>query len=161
LLFKGKHVKTGYELQEKRTSGHEYALKSIILDRVSPTFVKELKNEIAILRSLDHPNIGMLILMLVGICSCTMFVGCFTQYVFFSTLLVKLHEVYTVRFGLASLSTNFSIGSEQPCVMVGILLLLLNCSSLPTSYLCAVPVDDLHDLGIVRRRRPLRQISVQ
>jgi serine/threonine protein kinase len=36
---------------------HVYALKSIILDRVSPTFVEELKNEINILRSLDHPNI--------------------------------------------------------------------------------------------------------
>jgi serine/threonine protein kinase len=34
-----------------------YALKSIIIDRVSPEFVDELKNEINILRCLDHPNI--------------------------------------------------------------------------------------------------------
>ena len=35
-----------------------YALKSIILDRVTdPTFRKELMNEIAILRTVDHPNI--------------------------------------------------------------------------------------------------------
>jgi calcium-dependent protein kinase len=34
-----------------------YALKSIIMDRVSPEFVEELKNEISILRCLDHPNI--------------------------------------------------------------------------------------------------------
>lgn len=36
---------------------HVYALKSIILDRVSPAFVEELKNEINILGSMDHPNI--------------------------------------------------------------------------------------------------------
>lgn len=34
-----------------------YALKRIMLDRISPTFIEELKNEIAILRSLDHPHI--------------------------------------------------------------------------------------------------------
>ena len=34
-----------------------YALKSIQLDRVSTLFLEELKNEIDILRSLDHPNI--------------------------------------------------------------------------------------------------------
>jgi len=35
-----------------------YALKSIILDQVTnDTFVKELRNEIDILRTLDHPNI--------------------------------------------------------------------------------------------------------
>jgi serine/threonine protein kinase len=34
-----------------------YALKSIQLDRVSPTFVEELKNEIDILKTMDHPNI--------------------------------------------------------------------------------------------------------
>jgi serine/threonine protein kinase len=38
-------------------SGKSYALKSIILDRVSTTFIDELKNEIAILKALDHPNI--------------------------------------------------------------------------------------------------------
>jgi serine/threonine protein kinase len=34
-----------------------YALKSISTDRVSPEFVAELKNEINVLRCLDHPNI--------------------------------------------------------------------------------------------------------
>ena len=39
------------------TTEYHYALKSIHLDRVSPIFLEELKNEIRILRSLDHPNI--------------------------------------------------------------------------------------------------------
>jgi len=34
-----------------------YALKSIILSRVSDDFLEELRNEIKILQSLDHPNI--------------------------------------------------------------------------------------------------------
>lgn len=34
-----------------------YALKSIILDRISTTFIVELKNEIEILNAMDHPNI--------------------------------------------------------------------------------------------------------
>ena len=38
--------------------GVVYALKSIVLDHVTDnTFIKELQNEIAILRTLDHPNI--------------------------------------------------------------------------------------------------------
>jgi serine/threonine protein kinase len=38
--------------------GHEYAMKSIHLNRVNDdTFVQELKNEIAILKKLDHPHI--------------------------------------------------------------------------------------------------------
>jgi serine/threonine protein kinase len=36
---------------------HAYALKSILLDRISSEFLEELQNEIAILRSMDHPNI--------------------------------------------------------------------------------------------------------
>ena len=36
---------------------HVYALKSILLDRISSEFLEELQNEIAILRSMDHPNI--------------------------------------------------------------------------------------------------------
>jgi calcium-dependent protein kinase len=36
---------------------HEYALKSIIVDRVSDIFLEELRNDISILRTLDHPNI--------------------------------------------------------------------------------------------------------
>mmetsp|Transcript_1637 Transcript_1637/g.2346 ORF Transcript_1637/g.2346 Transcript_1637/m.2346 type:complete len:597 (+) Transcript_1637:176-1966(+) len=34
-----------------------YALKMIQLDRISSVFVEELRNEIAILRTMDHPNI--------------------------------------------------------------------------------------------------------
>lgn len=34
-----------------------YALKSIIISRVSKQFLDELKNEISVLQSLDHPNI--------------------------------------------------------------------------------------------------------
>jgi serine/threonine protein kinase len=38
--------------------GVVYALKSIVMDRVmDATFIKELQNEIAILKTLDHPNI--------------------------------------------------------------------------------------------------------
>lgn len=42
---------------ERRKVENIYALKSIQLDRVKPMFVEELKNEIEILRSTDHPNI--------------------------------------------------------------------------------------------------------
>jgi len=35
----------------------EYALKTIILERISQQFIAELRNEIDILRTLDHPNI--------------------------------------------------------------------------------------------------------
>mmetsp|Transcript_3490 Transcript_3490/g.3924 ORF Transcript_3490/g.3924 Transcript_3490/m.3924 type:complete len:540 (+) Transcript_3490:42-1661(+) len=38
-------------------SDKTYALKSIILSRVSINFMEELRNEITILQSLDHPNI--------------------------------------------------------------------------------------------------------
>lgn len=41
----------------KRRTDNLYALKTIILSRVSADFIEELRNEIAILRSLDHPNI--------------------------------------------------------------------------------------------------------
>ena len=44
-------------LSERRTFDVLYALKSIQLDRVSPLFLDELRNEIDILKSLDHPNI--------------------------------------------------------------------------------------------------------
>ena len=49
-----------YHIQKTETSryGILYALKSIILDHVkNDTFIRELQNEIAILRTLDHPNI--------------------------------------------------------------------------------------------------------
>lgn len=48
-------TRTANEVQ--RRSKHFYALKSIILDRVSPMFLDELKNEINILRQMDHPNV--------------------------------------------------------------------------------------------------------
>lgn len=38
-------------------ASHIYALKSIHVDRISPLFLDELKNEIAILRNCDHPNV--------------------------------------------------------------------------------------------------------
>jgi len=34
-----------------------YALKTIMINRISPEFIEELRNEIEILKSLDHPNI--------------------------------------------------------------------------------------------------------
>jgi len=48
---------TGDTLTERSDSDHLYALKSIILDRVSPVFIQELMNEVDILKSMDHPNI--------------------------------------------------------------------------------------------------------
>jgi len=42
---------------ERRSVEMMYALKTIILSRVSPEFIEELRNEIGILKSLDHPNI--------------------------------------------------------------------------------------------------------
>lgn len=44
-------------LSERRKNKVDYALKSIQLERVSPSFVDELKNEIEILKAMDHPNI--------------------------------------------------------------------------------------------------------
>lgn len=34
-----------------------YALKTIVISRISPEFIEELRNEIDILKNLDHPNI--------------------------------------------------------------------------------------------------------
>ncbi len=42
---------------KKSVESKLYALKSIILSRVSAEFLDELRNEISILKSLDHPNI--------------------------------------------------------------------------------------------------------
>eukprot|EP00587_Corethron_hystrix_P002603 CAMPEP_0113304988 /NCGR_PEP_ID=MMETSP0010_2-20120614/4780_1 /TAXON_ID=216773 ORGANISM="Corethron hystrix, Strain 308" /NCGR_SAMPLE_ID=MMETSP0010_2 /ASSEMBLY_ACC=CAM_ASM_000155 /LENGTH=591 /DNA_ID=CAMNT_0000159287 /DNA_START=256 /DNA_END=2031 /DNA_ORIENTATION=- /assembly_acc=CAM_ASM_000155 len=36
---------------------HTFALKTIQLNKISETFLKELRNEVEILKSLDHPNI--------------------------------------------------------------------------------------------------------
>ncbi|CAM9623961.1 unnamed protein product, partial [Ectocarpus fasciculatus] len=40
-----------------RHSGVEYALKTIQLDKISRSMLKEMRNEIEILKRLDHPNI--------------------------------------------------------------------------------------------------------
>jgi calcium-dependent protein kinase len=40
-----------------RSTGQQYALKTIQLNRISDQFIKELRNEIEILRRLDHPHI--------------------------------------------------------------------------------------------------------
>ncbi|CAB9509994.1 MAP kinase-activated protein kinase 2 (Fragment) [Seminavis robusta] len=45
------------DTSERRKVENVYALKSIQLDRVQPLYVEELKNEINILKSTDHPNI--------------------------------------------------------------------------------------------------------
>lgn len=42
---------------EAPSGEHTFALKSIHMDRISTVFLEELKNEIKILRSMDHPNI--------------------------------------------------------------------------------------------------------
>lgn len=40
-----------------RHTGVEYALKTIQLDKISSRLAKEMRNEIEILKRLDHPNI--------------------------------------------------------------------------------------------------------
>ena len=57
--FKKKGIlhKADSSLEERRTHDVLYALKSIQLDRVSSLFLDELRNEIDILKSMDHPNI--------------------------------------------------------------------------------------------------------
>lgn len=44
-------------IAEKRAVQVDYAMKTIIMSRVSPEFIEELKNEIALLKQMDHPNI--------------------------------------------------------------------------------------------------------
>ena len=56
-IIRKKLRKNQVRLEDRRSEDHEFALKSIHLDRVSPLFIDELKNEIAILRSMDHPSI--------------------------------------------------------------------------------------------------------
>lgn len=43
--------------KDRRKHDNIYALKTIILSRVTPDFIEELRNEINILRTMDHPNI--------------------------------------------------------------------------------------------------------
>jgi len=52
-------LKGAMQTPRRRSSGGQtlYALKAIQLSRMSDEFVEELKNEIDILKSLDHPNI--------------------------------------------------------------------------------------------------------
>jgi hypothetical protein len=45
LLGRSKASSTGDVVSERREGDHVYALKSIILDRVSPVFIQELLNE--------------------------------------------------------------------------------------------------------------------
>lgn len=40
-----------------RQTGQEYALKTIQLEKISSKLAKEMRNEIEILKRLDHPNI--------------------------------------------------------------------------------------------------------
>jgi hypothetical protein len=47
-----KNLPGSMSLSERRKHEVNYALKSIILDRVSPTFIQELKNEIDILKGM-------------------------------------------------------------------------------------------------------------
>ena len=53
----GKKTKSTNHKLSEHSQDYLYALKSIQLARVTPTFLKELENEIDILRTLDHPNI--------------------------------------------------------------------------------------------------------
>lgn len=57
--FFGTHVKKKTPPLEVQEASMDkcYALKSIILSRISEEFLDEMKNEIAILKSMDHPNI--------------------------------------------------------------------------------------------------------
>lgn len=57
LFHRQKNANSPSRFHSNHPEDHIYALKSIQLDRVSTLFLDELKNEIAILRSLDHPNI--------------------------------------------------------------------------------------------------------
>ena len=56
-FIKADDAKNSSSLSERRRQKVDYALKSIQLDRVSPQFVDELRNEIDILKGMDHPNI--------------------------------------------------------------------------------------------------------
>lgn len=42
---------------QRREAEVFYALKTIVISRISPEFIEELRNEIDILQNLDHPNI--------------------------------------------------------------------------------------------------------
>jgi serine/threonine protein kinase len=56
-LFGGGKKHSFISQSQRRSEEVYYALKTIVLGRVSPEFIKELRNEIDILQSMDHPNI--------------------------------------------------------------------------------------------------------
>lgn len=60
-LFRFLHIhdkhSRGPTMVSEHTDDFLFGLKRIMLDRISPAFIEELKNEISILRDLDHPNI--------------------------------------------------------------------------------------------------------
>lgn len=56
LVKHDKHSEQPTQVSE-HTDDFIYGMKRIMLDRISPVFIEELKNEIDILRNLDHPNI--------------------------------------------------------------------------------------------------------
>jgi len=45
------------QLARDKRNGQKYAMKSIIMSRITEEFIQELRNEISILKSLFHPNI--------------------------------------------------------------------------------------------------------
>jgi serine/threonine protein kinase len=57
LLFKNNRHFIKPKDRPAKSTEYLFALKMIQRDRVSPTFLQELRNELAILRSMDHPNI--------------------------------------------------------------------------------------------------------
>jgi serine/threonine protein kinase len=56
-LLNGLKKKKPKQRLSEHSQEYSYALKSIQLARVTPSFLEELQNEIRILRSLDHPHI--------------------------------------------------------------------------------------------------------
>jgi serine/threonine protein kinase len=57
----GRSLDTNDSTGSSSTGKFEYAMKSIHLSRVTDiVFVEELRNEVAVLKALDHPHIGLL-----------------------------------------------------------------------------------------------------
>ena len=60
LLCKSRNTSLAGDASEstgKRNSEVFYAVKTIMVNRIKPEHIEELRNEIDILRTLDHPNI--------------------------------------------------------------------------------------------------------
>lgn len=101
----------------------EYALKSIQLGLVERKYLDELRNEINVLRSLDHPNI------------------------------VKAYEVYETRSPALSTRAIYVLmeycsGKEIDCVFCALFLISLYCND--NLILCII--SDLSRWGFVRSR---------